>query len=60
MQYHPEFDKKYFENLLLAGDGIFLSSEQTQQALKEISKDNIPRDADLKKVRRLLSQSFLA
>ena len=59
VQYHPEFEKKYFEKLLLAGDGIFLSSEQTQQALKEISGDNVPRDADLKKVRRLLSQNFL-
>ena len=60
VKYHPEFEKKYFEKLLLAGDGIFLSSKQTQQALKEISKDNVPRDADLKKVRRLLSQNFLA
>ena len=59
VQYHPEFEKKYFEKLLLAGDGIFLSSKQTQQALKEISKDNVPRDADLKKVRRVLSQNFL-
>ena len=60
VQYHPEFEKKYFEKLLLAGDGIFLSSEQTQRALKEISIDNVPRDADLKKVRRLLSQNFPA
>jgi len=60
VQYHPEFEKKYFEKLLLAGNGIFLSSEQTQQALEEISRDKVPRDADLKKVRRLLSQNFLA
>ena len=59
VQYHPEFEKKYFEKLLLAGDGIFLSSKQTQQALKEISKDNVPRDADLKKVRGVLSHNFL-
>ena len=59
VQYHPEFEKKYFEKLLLAGDGIFLSSKQTQQALKEISKGNVPRDADLKKVRRVLSHNFL-
>ena len=59
VQYHPEFEKKYFEKLLLAGDGIFLSSKQTQQALKEISKDNVPLDADLKKVRRVLSHNFL-
>ena len=60
VQYHPEFEKKYFEKLLLAGNGIFLSSDQTQQALEEISRDKVPRDADLKKVRRLLSQNFLA
>ena len=60
VQYHPEFEKKYFEKLLLAGNGIFLSSEQTQQALEEISRDKVPRGADLKKVRRLLSQNFLA
>ena len=59
VQYHPEFEKKYFEKLLLAGNGIFLSSEQTQQALEEISRDNVPRDADLKRVRRLLSHNFL-
>ena len=58
VQYHPEFEKEYFEKLLLAGDGIFLSSKQTQQALKEISRDNVPRDADLKKVRRVLSHNF--
>ena len=44
---------------LLAGDGIFLSSKQTQKALKEISKDNVPRDADLKTVMRVLSHNFL-
>ena len=60
VQYHPEFEKEYFEKLLLAGNGIFLSSDQTQQALEEISRDKVPRDADLKKVRRLLSQNFLA
>ena len=25
VQYHPEFEKEYFEKLLLASDGIFLS-----------------------------------
>ena len=60
VQYHPEFEKEYFEKLLLAGNGIFLSSEQTHQALEEITRDKVPRDADLKKVRRLLSQNFLA
>ena len=60
VQYHPEFEKNYFEKLLLAGDGIFLSSGQTQQALKEISRDNVPQEADVKKVRRLLSKNFLA
>ncbi len=59
VQYHPEFEKKYFEKLLLAGDGIFLRSKQTKQALEEISRDKVPRDADLKKVRRLLSHNFL-
>jgi hypothetical protein len=59
VQYHPEFEKKYFEKLLLAGDGIFLSSKQTQRALKEISRYKVPRDADLKRVRRLLSHNFL-
>ena len=58
VQYHPEFEKKYFEKLLLAGDGIFLNSKQTQQALEEISRTKVPRDADLKKVRRLLSHNF--
>ena len=59
VQYHPEFEKRYFEKLLLAGDGIFLSSKQTQRALKEISRYKVPRDADLKRVRRLLSHNFL-
>ena len=59
VQYHPEFEKKYFEKLLLAGDGIFLSSKRTQQVLKEISRDTVPRDADLKKVSRLLCYNFL-
>ena len=59
VQYHPEFEKNYFEKLLLAGDGIFLSSKQTQQALEEISRDVVPRDADLKTIKRLLSCNFL-
>ena len=59
VQYHPEFEKKYFEKLLVAGDGIFLSSKQTQRVLEEISSYRVPRDADLKKVRQLLSHNFL-
>lgn len=58
VQYHPEFEKKYFEKLLLAGDGIFLSSTQTQQTLREISRSNVPQGADLKKVRQILSHNF--
>jgi GMP synthase-like glutamine amidotransferase len=57
VQYHPEFTKEYFKKLLMAGEGIFLSSKQTQRTLTEIKKDRVPRDADLKKVTELLSNN---
>ena len=41
----------------MAGEGIFLSSKQTQRTLTEIKKDRVPRDADLKKVTELLSNN---
>ena len=57
VQYHPEFTKEYFKKLLMAGEGIFLSSKQTQRTLTEIQKYRVPRDADLKKITDLLSDN---
>ena len=59
VQYHPEFKKEYFEKLLLAGEGTFLSAKQTQRALMEIKKVRVSRDADLKKVMQLLCYNCL-
>ena len=57
VQYHPEFTKEYFKKLLMAGEGIFLSSKQTQRTLTQIKKYRVPRDADLKKITDLLSDN---
>ena len=59
VHYHPEFEKEYFEKLLLAGEGTFLSAKQTQRALMEIKKVRLSRDADLKKVTQLLCHNCL-
>ena len=59
VQYHPEFKKEYFEKLLLAGEGTFLSAKQTKRALIEIKKVRVSQDADLKKVTQLLCHNCL-
>ena len=51
VQYHPEFEKEYFKQLLLLSKNIFLSPEETQSALNELNEIAVPEKAELKQLK---------